>query len=226
MNYKLTEILGFKDEKVSIEVTLNRYFQLCTLSINGFKEQLDEVIKTNNLYTYPSSNFKIAKNFKLLTISAFLICYEITNNDIFTLNCQQFIDNNKFVTPDVFFYSFVMINEVLERIKNNKWSETFKDLIEKIDAISKVESRFFQVNLPVLKEFHITNNFFDEEFDINNPINDSIEDSNDEPIHKEELVEKQKVKKSTSKKTTVKKTLASKEKPKQPRKPSSKGKSA
>lgn len=210
MQYKLSEVLGFKEDKITIEAALDRYFQLCTLSINKFKTDLDEAIKSNTLYTFPNSDFKIAKNFKLLAISAFLICYEITNNDIFTLNCQQFVDNNKFVTPDVFFYALVMINEILEKIEVNKWSEKFKDLIEKIDVISKIDPKFFQVNLPTLKEFHITNSYFDEEFEVFNPINDSVEtnpqvatesidDLAIEDIIQEELTPVKKSKKTTKK---------------------------
>lgn len=210
MQYKLSEILGFKENSITIETILDRYFDLCTLSINKFKTDLDEVIKLNNSYTFPSSDFKIAKHFKLLTISTFLICYEITNNDIFTLNCQQLIDNNKFVTPDVFFYAIVMINEILEKIEAKKWNEQFKEIIEKIDTISKIDPKFFQVNLPVLKDFHITNLYFDDEFDIFNPIDDSVETNVSIPkqtidnlavkdILQEEIVTNKKIKKTSIK---------------------------
>lgn len=217
MQYKLSEILGFEEDTITIETVLDRYFDLCNLNINKFKADLDTTIKTNSLYTFPSSDFKIAKNFKLLTISTFLICYEITNNDIFTLNCQQFIDNNKFVTPDVFFYALVMINEILEKIEIKKWNEIFKDLIDKIDAISKIDPKFFQVNLPVLKDFHITSSYFDEEFSVFNPINDSVEINVDVPpeeidnlatdyIINEEIITPKKTKKTIKETSTKKKT--------------------
>lgn len=217
MQYKLSEILGFEEDTITIETVLDRYFDLCNLNINKFKADLDATIKSNSLYTFPSSDFKIAKNFKLLTISTFLICYEITNNDIFTLNCQQFIDNNKFVTPDVFFYAIVMINEILEKIEVKKWNGIFKDLIDKIDVISKIDPKFFQVNLPVLKDFHVTSSYFDEEFNIFNPINDSVEISADIPpeaidnlatdyIINEEIITPKDIKKSSKRTSTKKKT--------------------
>lgn len=110
-----------------------------------------------------------------------------------------------------------MINEILEKIEVKKWNGIFKDLIDKIDVISKIDPKFFQVNLPVLKDFHVTSSYFDEEFNIFNPINDSVEISADIPpeaidnlatdyIINEEIITPKDTKKSSKRTSTKKKT--------------------
>ena len=119
MNYQLLKILKFTSKKATIQDVLNKYFDLYENILIEFKNDLEISINQNKTFVYPTDNTKLCKNVRMLTIAGFLLCYEITNNDMFTIYAQQFIDNKKLITPDVFFYILVMLNEILSRTKNN-----------------------------------------------------------------------------------------------------------
>lgn len=156
MNYQLLKILKFTSKKATIQDVLNKYFDLYENILIEFKNDLEISINQNKTFVYPTDNTKLCKNVRMLTIAGFLLCYEITNNDMFTIYAQQFIDNKKLITPDVFFYILVMLNEILSRAKNNNWQEKFVELINIIDAISKVNPNNFRADLAALKDLKIT----------------------------------------------------------------------
>lgn len=156
MNYQLLKILKFTNKKATIQDVLNKYFDLYENILTEFKNDLEISINKNETFIYPTSNTKLCKNVRMLTIAGFLLCYEITNNDMFTIYVQQFIDNKKLITPDVFFYILVVLNEILSRTKNNNWQEKFVELINVIDAISKVNPNNFEADLVALKDLKIT----------------------------------------------------------------------
>ena len=83
-----------------------------------------------------------------------MFCYEITNNDILTINCKQFINNEKLVTPDVLFYVIVMLNDILMKSQQTNWSNIFLMLIEEIDKINQLSDTTFEINLQSLKELN------------------------------------------------------------------------
>lgn len=156
MNYQLLKILKFTSKKATIQDVLNKYFDLYENILTEFKNDLEISINKNETFIYPTSNTKLCNNIRMLTIAGFLLCYEITNNDMFTIYTQQFIDNKKLITPDVFFYILVILNEILSRTKNNNWQEKFVELINVIDAISKVNPNNFEADLVALKDLKIT----------------------------------------------------------------------
>ena len=49
-----------------------------------------------------------------------------------------------------------MLNEILSRTKNNNWQDKFVELINIIDAISKVNPNNFRADLAALKDLKIT----------------------------------------------------------------------
>lgn len=156
MNYQLLKILKFTSKKTTIQDVLNKYFDLYENILTEFKNDLEISINKNETFIYPTSNTKLYNNIRMLTVAGFLLCYEITNNDIFTIYAQQFIDNKKLITPDVFFYILVVLNEILSRTKNNNWQEKFVELINIIDAISRVNPNNFEADLVALKDLKIT----------------------------------------------------------------------
>lgn len=151
MKYQLKELLNFENDNFTIHDGLVKYFDFSKIAINRLFDDLTNCKNKGQPYVYPVSNLEFAQNLKLLTYAGFLLCYEITKNDIFTINLQQFIDNNKFVTPDVFFFSFVILNEVLEKSQQNRWHDLFAELIQVVDKISQFDSEIFEANLEELK---------------------------------------------------------------------------
>ena len=113
MNYKISELLNLHDNELTIQTALDKYFNLLEYFIKKFRIDLETKKSNNEIYIFPSNDSNIAQNFRLLAITGLLFCYEITNNDILTINCRQFINNEKFVTPDVLFYVIVMLNDIL-----------------------------------------------------------------------------------------------------------------
>lgn len=146
MKYQLKKLLSLTEEDFSIHNAIEKYFAYSEILVDKLYNDLNNCVNKNTPYVFPDSNPNFAITLRLLTISGFLLCYEITNNDIFTLNGQQFINNKKFATPDVFFYILIMLNEILEKSNQNKWKENFKNLIGKIDQISQVPINMFEAN--------------------------------------------------------------------------------
>lgn len=153
MQYKLTKLLNFNaKENISIKQAIDKYFELYEIALTELKQSLDNAVANNTVFEYPQGNLQLYKEIHSLTIAGFLLCYEITNNDMFTIYCQQFIDNKKLVTPDVFFYIIVVLNEVITKTNQYDWSDKFHRLINEIDVVSNVPSAHFQANLAQLKD--------------------------------------------------------------------------
>lgn len=157
MKYKLKTLLSLEKQDFSIKSAIEKYFLYSKLIIDKMHNDLITKYSERNPYVYPTTDYSFAINLKLLTISGFLLCYEITNNDIFTLNAKNFIDNKKLATPDAFFYVLIMLNELLEKNNQSDWKEQFKDLISTIDEISKVPIGAFDVDLESLANLNIEN---------------------------------------------------------------------
>lgn len=167
MNYKISELLNLHDNELTIQTALDKYFNLLEYFIKKFRIDLETKKSNNEVYIFPSNDLNIAQNFRLLAITGLLFCYEITNNDILTINCRQFINNEKFVTPDVLFYVIVMLNDILMKSQQTNWSNIFLMLIEEIDKINQLDHSFFQINLESLKELDIeSKNKIDDKFDL------------------------------------------------------------
>lgn len=154
MNYKIIELLNLHDSELSIQIALDKYFNLLEHFIKRFRIDLETKKSKNETYIYPLNDLNIAQNFRLLAITGFLFCYEITNNDILTINCKQFINNEKLVTPDVLFYVIVMLNDILMKSQQTNWSNIFLMLIEEIDKINQLSDTTFEINLQSLKELN------------------------------------------------------------------------
>ena len=154
MNYKIIELLNLHDPELSIQIALDKYFNLLEHFIKRFRIDLETKKSKNETYIYPLNDLNIAQNFRLLAITGLLFCYEITNNDILTINCKQFINNEKLVTPDVLFYVIVMLNDILMKSQQTNWSNIFLMLIEEIDKINQLSDTTFEINLQSLKELN------------------------------------------------------------------------
>ncbi|MBR2652102.1 hypothetical protein IKD56_01790 [bacterium] len=154
MNYKIIELLNLHDSELSIQIALDKYFNLLEHFIKRFRIDLETKKSKNETYIYPLNDLNIAQNFRLLAITGLLFCYEITNNDILTINCKQFINNEKLVTPDVLFYVIVMLNDILMKSQQTNWSNIFLMLIEEIDKINQLSDTTFEINLQSLKELN------------------------------------------------------------------------
>lgn len=154
MNYKIIELLNLHDSELSIQIALDKYFNLLEHFIKRFRIDLETKKSKNETYIYPLNDLNIAQNFHLLAITGLLFCYEITNNDILTINCKQFINNEKLVTPDVLFYVIVMLNDILMKSQQTNWSNIFLMLIEEIDKINQLSDTTFEINLQSLKELN------------------------------------------------------------------------
>lgn len=157
MKYKLKTLLSINDQNFSIKMAIGKYFLYSKLIIDKLHDNLSTKYSNKDPYIYPIADYDFAINLKLLTIAGFLLCYEITNNDIFTINAKNFIDNKKIVTPDTFFYILIMINELLEKNNQSEWKDEFKHLISIIDEISKIPVGVFDVNLEELYNLKIEN---------------------------------------------------------------------
>lgn len=139
----------------TISNAIDLFFDNYESLISKFEHQLSEFKSKKEIYIFPSSNIEISLQMKLIVIFGFEIIYQITNEKLIKDTIDNFINNKKFVTPDVYFYILSLMNEILVYINYQAKIPQFMVLISLIENISNRYSDTLKVDLEQMNELKV-----------------------------------------------------------------------
>lgn len=161
MNYTLPELLGipkaeYETNPLTIKQCLDRYLFLLKHYTFELINDLTVFNAQERLYIFPDSHMELAESVKKMIITGFLIIHEITNSPIVLIQLDDLLKNNRLCTPDVLFYIVPLLNNLLVKMNNHDYDETFSEINERLSVIGTLDNRFFDVNLFNIKMINIS----------------------------------------------------------------------
>ncbi|MDE5617852.1 MAG: hypothetical protein K2I36_03360 [Ureaplasma sp.] len=139
----------------TISNAIDLFFDNYESLISKFEHKLSEIKSKRQIYIFPSTDIDISNQMKLIVIFGFEIIYQITNEELIKTTINKFVNNEKFITPDVFFYILSLMNETLIYINYQSKISQFMSLINLIEDISSKYSNTLKVDLEQLDELKI-----------------------------------------------------------------------
>lgn len=139
----------------SISDAVNLFFDNYETLISQFDSELAQFKSKKEIYIFPSSNLDLANKMKILTIYGFEIVYQITNEELIKTTINKFVNNKKFITPDVCFYILSLVNETLMYINHQEKISQFLSIIALVEGISNRYSDTLKVDLEAMNELKI-----------------------------------------------------------------------